>query len=102
MRQRKKKKVEMNKDVFLWFVPLPLVHFPFIVDNLKGQFTSSLVTTLVKFSSSTEQFQSFTGKKDSIQLYAHIGHDLKQAYINEKKQVSITLMWCHVSVGKTL
>lgn len=39
----REKKTEMNKDVFLWIVPLHLINFPFIVDNLKGQFTSSLI-----------------------------------------------------------
>lgn len=87
--------MEMNKDVFLWIVPLPLVHFLFIVDNLKGQFTSSLVDDsdavfLI------QQFQSFTDRKDSIQFYAWMG------IYKRKKQVSTTLVWCHVSVGKTI
>lgn len=99
---RQRKKVEMNKDVFLWIVPLPLVHFPFIVDNLKGQFTSSLVDdsgAIFLIHGTVPEFHRQKGHHPVLR--PHWSWPQTGIY-KRKKQVSTTLVWYHVSVGKTI
>lgn len=83
---------------FCGLSPFPSLNFPFIVDNLKGQFTQK--PHFVHFAawrffppphfSHSQNSSRVSRTERTIQIYVtHIAHDLK-------------LVWCHLSVGKTI